>query len=236
MGEESGPPDDWLRGVARRHYHPPEETPREELWDGIRRTRSAGDGSADDTGEQALNGTWSVPRWARQAAALAAAVAVGVILGRGTVGPLTNTSEDSAPGSGAAVGTAPDGAAASRSPGAAASPALQAATREVLQRAEVLLTGFRSDLEGPGVDRQTARWARDVLTTTRLLLDSRAARDPSTRELLRDLEIVLAQLAALPEDSVAAGAEAQIVSRGIEQRDVLSRIRMLDERRAALDR
>jgi hypothetical protein len=41
-------------------------------------------------------------------------------------------------------------------------------------------------------------WARDLLTTTRLLLDSPAGADPARRELLETLELVLVQIARLP--------------------------------------
>lgn len=240
MNERNGPDDEWLRTAARRHYHPPGETPREELWREIDRERELEDAPGDRGGTDPRAGAWGVPQWLGRAVALAAAVAVGVIIGRGTVGPLIPSAEDGSTVEGQRVSTmstASPPASTSRAAGTAASPALQVATREVFQRAEVLLTGFRSDLDGAGVDRRTARWAGEMLTTTRLLLDSRAARDPSTRELLQDLEIVLAQLAALPDDSSAGTrTEAEMVSRGIEERDVLSRIRMLDERRSALDR
>lgn len=239
MSEEHDGWEDWLRSAAREHYHPPEETPREELWRAVRREREEREGGGREAA--ASDGGWKVPRWARRAAALAAVLAVGVVLGRGSVGPLMSPSQDSPSQATSTVDSRPaseslraGGAPAARAP--SVSPAMRRTTRQVLNRAEVLLTGFRSAAAGAGTDRQTARWARDVLTTTRLLLDSPAARDPATRELLEDLEIVLAQLAALPDDSAASRAEAEIVSRGIEERDVLSRIRMLDERRSALDR
>ncbi|PYO76359.1 MAG: hypothetical protein DMD67_08800, partial [Gemmatimonadetes bacterium] len=65
--------------------------------------------------------------------------------------------------------------------------------------------------------------ARDLLATTRLMLDSPAAKDVRLRGLLEDLECLLAQIAQLP-----AGADredVQLISQGLEQRSVLLRLR-----------
>ena len=43
-------------------------------------------------------------------------------------------------------------------------------------------------------DRQLMAWSRDLLESTRLLMDSPAGRDPKRRALLLDLELVLVQL------------------------------------------
>jgi hypothetical protein len=43
-------------------------------------------------------------------------------------------------------------------------------------------------------DRQLVAWSRDLLGSTRLLMDSPAGRDPKRRALLQDLELVLVQL------------------------------------------
>jgi hypothetical protein len=113
------------------------------------------------------------------------------------------------PAAGAApplVAAAPDAAAA-----ASGSP-YRATTADHLARAEALLTAFGSgaaDLAGDDLAADgapDAAWARDLLTTTRLLLDSPAARDPQRRRLFEDLELVLVQMARLaPADSTSVG-------------------------------
>ena len=65
---------------------------------------------------------------------------------------------------------------------------------EHLARTVSLLTTVRDeDPElGPGAD--ISGWARDLLGTTRLLIDEPQLRDERTRRLLQDLELVLAQI------------------------------------------
>jgi hypothetical protein len=69
--------------------------------------------------------------------------------------------------------------------------------------------------------------ARDLLSTTRLLLDS-GVESPALRELLQDLELVLAQVVRLPQ-SPAAGDDdgAHYVSEAVAQRYVLPRLTLL---------
>ena len=43
-------------------------------------------------------------------------------------------------------------------------------------------------------DAQLTAWSRDLLESTRLLIDSPAGRDPKRRALLMELELVLVQL------------------------------------------
>jgi hypothetical protein len=70
---------------------------------------------------------------------------------------------------------------------------------------------------------QFARQARDLLGTTRLILDCPAGQDPRLKGLLEDLEGVLAQIAQLP----ARGdrEDVQLINQGLEQRNVLLRLR-----------
>jgi hypothetical protein len=71
---------------------------------------------------------------------------------------------------------------------------------------------------------QAARWARDVLSSTRLLLDSPASRDPQLRALLADLELVLAQIVQLSGTPLQAG-ERELIERAMRDRDLLPRLR-----------
>jgi hypothetical protein len=91
-----------------------------------------------------------------------------------------------------------------------------------LSAAEALLTSYRATA-ADSVDHGVRRWARDLLSTTRLMLDSPAATDPRRRQLLQDLELLLAQIVQLPADAPAS--EREFISRTIASEQVLTRIR-----------
>jgi hypothetical protein len=65
--------------------------------------------------------------------------------------------------------------------------------------------------------------ARDLLATTRLLLDSPGTTDPHLRTLLDDLELVLMQIARLPAQPSAP--DVYLIDQALDQRDVLPRLR-----------
>jgi hypothetical protein len=204
--------NEYLQRMARELDLPP-EVPREEMWariDALRRPLrpQADDGSgvvslADRRGRR--------PQFLRWAAALAAMLVLGIAIGRLSL--LRERMGD------APVATAAD-------PAATADSAEQApyrlAAAEYLARTEVLLTALPTDAE-TGNAEQVAGWAGELLTDTRLLMDSPAGRDPELRRLLEDIELVLAQIAALPGDGPAA--EVQMIQDGIDRRYVLLRLR-----------
>lgn len=93
-----------------------------------------------------------------------------------------------------------------------------------LSRSEVFLTLFRDALRGdePAAELSPAT-ARQLLVRNRLLLDSPAAREPRMRRLLEDLELVLAQIAQLPDENQSEDSE--LITDGMEAGDVLTRLR-----------
>jgi hypothetical protein len=95
---------------------------------------------------------------------------------------------------------------------------------QYLTRTEALLTGFRAaGRTNEAAAAQLAGPARELLATTRLILDSPAAKDARLRSLLEDLELVLAEIAQLP---VSGDPESvQLINQGLEQRSVLLRLR-----------
>ena len=100
------------------------------------------------------------------------------------------------------------------------------AAAQTLVQAEALLTAYRAE-EGardPLAMQQAARWARDVLSSTRLLIDSPAGRDPQMRELFTDLELILAQLVQLSGTPLQAN-ERELIERAMRERDLLPRLR-----------
>jgi hypothetical protein len=93
-----------------------------------------------------------------------------------------------------------------------------------LNRTEALLTTFRSDVRaGRATDAQVATWARDLLTTTRLLADSPAGGDPKMKRLLEDLELVLAQMAQL--DPATHRVDLDLIQHAMDERSVMPRLR-----------
>jgi hypothetical protein len=71
-------------------------------------------------------------------------------------------------------------------------------------------------------DQRFIARASELLTTTRLLLDSPAAADPKVRALLEDLELVLAQVAHLETEQ--GRVELELIAQALEQRDLLPRL------------
>jgi len=109
----------------------------------------------------------------------------------------------------------------------AASALYRAAAVQTLVQAEAVLTAYRgaeSSTRDPQAMQQAARWARDVLSSTRLLIDSPAGRDPQMRTLFTDLELVLAQIVQLSGAPLDAN-ERDLIDRAMRDRDLLPRLR-----------
>ncbi|HEU4464387.1 MAG TPA: hypothetical protein VFS53_05015 [Gemmatimonadota bacterium] len=106
---------------------------------------------------------------------------------------------------------------------ASASDLYRLASQQMLGQAEALLVQYRTDVAAERMDPAIARWAREVLTSTRLLLDSPAAEDPGMRDLLEDLELVLAQI--VQRTGQADSLDDEMIDRTIEDRDLLPRLR-----------
>ena len=100
------------------------------------------------------------------------------------------------------------------------------AALQTLAQAEALLTAYRGaeNVRDPAAMQQAARWARDVLSSTRLLLDSPAGRDPQMRTLFSDLELILAQIVQLSGTPLQA-RERELIDDAMRDRDLLPRIR-----------
>ena len=98
------------------------------------------------------------------------------------------------------------------------------ATTEYLGQTVALLTALPAAARDGQPDARFTTQASDLLTTTRLLLDSpAAASDPRLKNLLEDLELVLAQLSRLPSEH--GGTELNLITEALEQRDVVPRVR-----------
>jgi hypothetical protein len=187
----------WLKDVARTTYHAPRTTPREEMWARInaaRRTRHV----------------IELRPWMRWAVAAAAVLALGIGIGRWTVNQPTVPPAD--------VATLRDGEIDSL-----ANQAYQVAATQYLSRTETFLTSFRADANRSANTARLARQARDLLTTTQLMLDSPAAADPRLRSLLEDLELVLTQISLL--NPLEDGRDRDLITDGMNQSNVLPKLR-----------
>lgn len=188
--------EDLLREAAR-DYHRPPETPREEMWAAIeaeRRRRRA-----------APRVVILRPAW-RWGLGMAAVLFVGIAIGRS----LRLTPEPPPTPTGAATRPGDD-------------VAYRLAAAQYLGRAETMLAGFRADARKGQIDQLFIGQARDLLTSTRLLLDSPAGRDPQLKPLLEDLELVLAQIAML--NTSRDKQDMEFIIQGIDQKSVLTRLR-----------
>jgi hypothetical protein len=101
------------------------------------------------------------------------------------------------------------------------------AAQQTLSQAEALLTAYRADearQHNPESARQLSQWGRQVLGSTRLLIDSPAGDDPRLKPLLEDLEVVLVQIIRLSGEPLDA-SERALIDGAITNRHLLPRIR-----------
>lgn len=192
----------WLKENAADYNRPPAEVPRDAMWDAIARTRQARPASV-----AGHIGSRNSPL--RYAIAASMLIGAGIGLGYWMRGPVASTPAVVASGSFA-------------TDSAVRSTIYEVASVQHLTAVEAMLTSFRSD-ERTETDQALQRWARDLLSSTRLLMDSPAAEDPSRRQLLGDLEYVLAQIVQL--DPKAPAEDRALVDRAINREQVLTRIR-----------
>jgi hypothetical protein len=100
------------------------------------------------------------------------------------------------------------------------------ATMQHLVATEALLVALRTDTRTGRSDTTIATWAGDLLGTTRLLIDSPAAKDPQLKQLLEDLELVLAQISRLP-GAHGEAADLGIIDDAVRHRQIITRLRAL---------
>jgi hypothetical protein len=233
--------EQWVRKAAQGYNRPPDIAPRDAMWDEIQ-ARSRNPEAAPSRLRQTA-ARWSrTASWRLAAAAMllvAAGIGIGYVLGGGAVARQTASApqvvEDSSLGRARAPVSDPSSPAvtprqtvarrddSARAPADAAVPSLyEVAAGRHFTAASALLTSYRAS-ETALVDDLTRRWARDLLTSTRLLLDSPAGNDATRRRLLEDLEVILLQIAQLPAHD--ATLDRELIERSIRQKQVLTRIR-----------
>jgi len=108
--------------------------------------------------------------------------------------------------------------------GSSPAVAYELAEANHLSAAEALLTSFRTrSAADQQQDARLASWARELLSNTRLLLDSPVAADPQRRPLLQDLELLLVQIVQLSPGSTPQDRE--IVEKTLKQDQLMTRLR-----------
>ena len=201
--------DDTIR-TALRDYRTPPEPPLEEMWRAIEARRF---GQPRTAGRRHWG---AMPVWL----AAAAALVMGLGIGRYAMPARTATNVTAQAPAAAQQGTA-DRRASVLSDAELDVP-YEVATSRYLGQTAALLTALPSEENAGQVDAQFSAQARDLLQTTRLLLDSPAGDDPDLRALLSDLELVLAQVAGLR--SARDRDELDLITGALEQRDVMLRL------------
>ena len=192
--------EQWLKERAKS-YHSPHPTPRDEIWNRIedaRRNRRV----------------IELRPWLRWVVAAAAVLILGIGIGRWTA--LQS-------GAGNGTTTVAAGTHVTNEIDSLASVAYQVAATQYLSRTEAFLTSFRADADRSANTARLARQARDLLTTTQLMLDSPAADNPRLRSLLEDLELVLMQISLL--NPVQDGHDRDLITQGMNQSNVLPKLR-----------
>jgi len=109
------------------------------------------------------------------------------------------------------------------SPDDATARAYTVAAAQHLTAAEAMLTAFKGDVSQGRMDAEMASWGKELLSNTRLLLDSPAARDPVRRKLLQDLELVLVQIVQLSPG--ASARDRDLIKGALTDEQVLTRLR-----------
>jgi hypothetical protein len=191
--------EEWVREHADG-WHKPGEVPRDEMWQAIHTARTSR--AVGHAGRRSASRAW-----------LAAAATLLVTTGIGLGYWLRGGNADPATVSTATM-AAPDSDQQRLT--------YDVASNRHFTAAEALLTTFRSNA-APETEDAVRTWARDLLSSTRLLMDSPAGDDALRRRLLEDLEYVLAQIVQLAPD--APPADRALVDGAIAKQDMMTRIR-----------
>ncbi|HJU88561.1 MAG TPA: hypothetical protein VJ672_04170 [Gemmatimonadaceae bacterium] len=246
--------DQFIDEAAKEYNRPSGRVPREEMWARIERGRTNRHETAATPAHVAppITPLRRRTQWIAVTAAIAAALAIGVLVGRfWERAPTSITAENrpnqpggqgglekqeatdsllpnASPDARELASTAPE----PRTPGSRGGSdardsrsdrSYEVATMNHLAQMEALLTTFRASNRDGQVDAQLSTWARDLLSSTRLLLDSPAAEDAKNRRLLEDLELVLVQIVNLAPNSGASDRGS--IERTLENGQVMMRLR-----------
>ena len=97
------------------------------------------------------------------------------------------------------------------------------AARDLFGRADFLLTDFKVRSCGTADLTEVPDWAGGMLVQTRLLMGTPAADDLEMKNLLEDLEMVLAQIVGLSRENCAG--DMAWIRQGLLERATIDRLR-----------
>jgi hypothetical protein len=203
--------DQEISEMAREHNRPP-EVPRERMWAKIDAARAGRRGVLQPDFKARRR---PAARIMRLTAAVAAVLVVGFFLGRMTQEPGTLPATEAPPVAGVADSDAGD-------PGVRRDVYAMAA-RDLFGRADFLLTDFKVRSCGTDDLTQVPDWAGGMLVQTRLLLGTPAAEDVQLKNLLEELELVLAQIVGLSQKDCAR--DMAWIRKGLQERATIDRLR-----------
>lgn len=190
-----------LRAAAAAYHRPP-DTPRREMWLRIQAARAA----AHTRHVQIAKPRPRVSPWV-WSSGIAAALVIGLGLGRLSVRPAATRSSA--------------GAAAQAE---ATNAAYRYAMVEHLNQTDAFLTLFRNPVRRREASPLTIATARQLLATNRLLLDSPAAAEQSTRFLLEDVELLLARIVQLSPET--RREDRDLITESMDRSGILARLRL----------
>ncbi|HKH90366.1 MAG TPA: hypothetical protein VKA54_01120 [Gemmatimonadaceae bacterium] len=203
------PDDEKFNELIRHHaadYRADVPAPAEQIWGRIER----------DVADAVSTSRRSDPRrrvWLAAAAGLAAALILGVGIGRWT-------------GTRAPANARVERVAATPGDSLRRLTHLRATAYDHLDETELFLTEVRADLRAGRNDTDRDARSRELLARTRLLLQSREQQPPSVTRLLEDIELLLAEIATLPDTGRRSRpTDAALLEESLTRNDIIPRIR-----------
>ena len=199
--------DKELEKLARSHNQPP-EVPRDRMWEKIDAVRSGRRGVVQPDFTPRRSPAFRIMRIA---AGVAAILVLGVFIGRMTdqqpapvpVPVAVNEVETTDP--------------------EIKKDIYRLAARDLFSRADYLLTDFKVRSCGKDDMSEVPAWAGGMLVQTRLLMDTDVAEDIEMKNLLDELELVLAQIVGLSRDNCAR--DMAWIRQGLQERSTIDRLR-----------
>lgn len=195
--------DEFVRRTIK-DYNAPVEPPADAIWAAIEHNVAA----AITPRANRLTTTRRV--WIPIGVGIAATLMIGVAVGRWT------TKAPTAPLTTAAPRITPDDS-------TRIANQAQAVMLDHLAEAEVFLTSVRADLKSGRADAERSERSRELLSRTRLLIGASSSRSPEVARLLQDLELLLAEIAAVPR--TRPSMDLTLLDESMRQGNVLPRIR-----------
>jgi hypothetical protein len=199
--------DKELEKMARTH-NPPPEVPRDRMWEKIDAARSDRRGVVQPDFTPRRSPAFRI---LRMAAGVAAILVLGVFIGR-------MSEQQPAP---VPVPVAVHEVQTTDSE--IKKDIYRLAARDLFSRADFLLTDFKVRSCGKDDLSEVPAWAGGMLVQTRLLMDTDVAEDVQMKNLLDELELVLAQIVGLSRDNCAG--DMAWIRQGLQERDTIDRLR-----------